>query len=310
VVSTHDVDDPFSYTTAAYYARRLRQVHVNRGFSTFSISAVGAVRQSLLSVLGRLPDLANDRNLGFDLWREMEQRLRTHSTFYVATRSSAEYGTDARDVRYDYNHPLIAGALRRAAETGWEVSLHASINARKNELWIREERHRLESVLGTHAIRGIRHHYWAMDSEIPERTLWKHVDAGFLYDSSFGLNDEIGFRRGMVHPYTPFDPERGREIPILEIPCTIMDGGIFYKSVSSESAANTLDAHVRQVASRNGAVVLDWHIDKFNTERTPGAIEALQKVLFSLASDGSVFWANGVELAEWWKERQSMLQKS
>ena len=307
IVLTHDVDDPFSYSTAWYYARRLRRVHVSRGPSTFAISGIGAIKQTLLSLLGKLPDLGQDKNLGFEMWREMEGRLRAHGTFYVATRSSAEFGTDARDVRYDFSHPLIADALRRAVDSGWEVSLHASINAKANDHWIIEERQRLERILTVVSIPGVRHHYWALDAEIPERTLWQHVDAGFAYDSSFGLNDEIGFRRGMVHPYDPFDPERNKTIPIIEVPCTLMDGGIFYKVISVEDATRALESHVRQVASAHGAVVLDWHIDKFNNIRTPGAIESLRNVLFSYAADNGVYWASAIELAEWWKKRRMAL---
>jgi hypothetical protein len=204
----------------------------------------------------------------------------------------------------------MVSQLRRAVDAGWEVGLHASINARRVPSRVADERATLESAIPGLQVTGVRHHYWALDPELPERTLWHHVDAGLTYDSSLGIDDAPGFRRGMMWPFRPFDSERGEEVPILEVPPTLMDGAIFRTRVTAEEGRRRIEEHIGQVRKFGGAAVLDWHLEQLNPARLRGAGPVLGSVLAELAGDSDVFWATPAEIASWWRSRRARIEAS
>jgi hypothetical protein len=155
---------------------------------------------------------------------------------------------------------------------------------------------------------GVRHHYWAVDPQLPERTLWDHVAAGLQYDSSFGLNDIPGCRRGIAWPFQPFDRDRTKTVPILEIPPTLMDGGIFYRDISADTGHRELKRHFERVFQYGGSVVLDWHLEQLNPKRLHGAGPALSRILLELVDDSDIFWASPGELTTWWQDRRNRLR--
>jgi hypothetical protein len=307
IVLSHDVDAPFLRAPWSFYARRLAGNLARRDVR----AAVHGVLQMGKTVTTartlRLPAPADDPNFKFDEWLEIEDAVPARSSFYVAVTTSADAGAAPVDVAYDFRHPELAAALRRAVERGWEVGLHVSVNARLEAGRIEAERARLESVLDGHRVRGSRHHYWALDPDTPERTLWEHARAGLEYDSSLGLNDAPGFRRGMAWPFQPFDRERDEELPILEVPPTLMDGAIFYQRVTEAEGRAAILEHVRDVKRHGGAAVLDWHPEQLNPQRLRGAGAALSSVLPELAADHDAYWTTAAGAAAWWRTRRARI---
>jgi hypothetical protein len=295
VIVSHDVDVPFTRAPWSFYGRRLARNVARR-------APRAAVRGA------RLPDPADDPNFCFPAWAELESSVGARSCFYVAVTSSADPLGSAYDVDYDYRHPAIVRALHDALERGCEIGLHASINAHRIDGRIAEERALLERILHNHPVEGVRHHYWALDPEHPEATLDAHAKAGFVYDSSLGLNDTPGFRRGMVWPFTPFDPRQEREVVLLEVPPTLMDGAVFYRSVTAEEGRRRIEGHVDAVKAAGGAAVFDWHLEQLNPSRLHGAGGALADVLRSLAGDSDVHWTTPIEAARWWRERRARIE--
>ena len=260
--------------------------------------------------MAKLIDPADDPNFCFEAWTDLEASLSTAACFYVAVTTSADSGASPHDVNYDFRHPDVVAQLRRSVEAGWEVGLHASINASRIPNRIGDERAMLEGVLGAYQVEGVRHHYWSLDPELPERTLWRHAAAGMTYDSSLGLNDFPGFRRGMMWPFRPFDSERAREVPILEVPPTLMDASIFRDHVTAEEGRRQIHAHVSHVRKFGGAAVLDWHLEQLNPARLHGAGSVLSSVLTELSGDGDVYWATPQEVANWWQTRRDRIEAS
>lgn len=303
VVLSHDVDAPFSGILPSYawnrvrdFARRGEWRHVPRALGSFGKAA-----------LRYRTDPRRDPNLRFDAWVDFADSIGAQQTFYVAVRSAADRHAHARDVSYDFRHPALLGSLHRAAERGAEIGLHASIHAKRAPERMAEEREWLRDALGGYDIRGLRHHFWAVDPELPERTSWLHASAGFTYDSSFGLNDAPGFRRGMAWPFDPFDRERGERVPLLQVPPTLMDGNIFYRDVTPEEGQAEIRAHFGDVFSSGGAVVLDWHMEQMNPGRLRNAGPLLAEVLRELAIDNDIWWPSAAQLAAWWLERRQRL---
>ena len=307
VVLSHDVDAPFTRASWRFYARRLRMNVGRRDMkaAVHGLLQIGKIVASTRRVRGYEP--ARDPNLRFGDWVELERSLPAKSCFYVAVTTSADPHSSPVDVTYDVRDPVLARELRKASDQGWEIGLHASVNAQYVSGLLSQELATLEEVLEGVRVRGVRHHYWALDRELPERTLWHHVEAGLSYDSSLGLNDAPGFRRGMAWPFNPFDRDRGEVTPIVEVPPTLMDGSIFYRPVTSEEGGALVRAHLAEVRRFGGAAVLDWHLEQLNPARLNGAGPALRDALVSLAGDSDVYWATPSELAEWWLARRRQI---
>jgi hypothetical protein len=272
VVLSHDVDVPFLRPPVGYSLRELRTNLLKRkDLKTATRSLLGLAKTTMYALTGRLRSPQEDPNFCFEQWRKLESSIPSLSCFYVAVTTSADLYASSVDVKYDFRHPAMVTALRHALEAGWEVGLHASVNAKEDPSRFKVERQLLESQLGGYRVRGLRHHYWAMDPDTPERTLWAHAAAGFEYDSSLGLNDSSAFRRGIVWPFQPFDRERLQKVPILELPPTLMDGSIFYYPVTPDEGYRRIQQHIERVFRVGGCVVFDWHLEQLNPSRLRGA---------------------------------------
>ena len=307
---SHDVDAPFTREPWAFYFRRFRTNLAQRELTAAVQGLARTGKTAVATRMSRLLDPADDPNFCFDRWVEIEESVSAKSCFYVAVTTSADPLGSPIDVTYDFRHPDLVSELRDAINKGCEIGLHASANSHRIAGLITKERALLESVLGGYRVSGVRHHYWALDPEVPERTLWAHAEAGLTYDSSLGLNDAPGFRRGMMWPFQPFDRERASELPLLEIPPTLMDGSIFYRPVTEEEGGRQIEAHLSSVKELGGAAVLDWHLEQLNPARLNSAGPVLSSVLRNLVDTDDVYWATPDQLATWWRVRRELIEAS
>lgn len=306
VVLSHDVDCPYGSTPPRLAARQLVEA-VRRGQVAGSLWSVARLGRSLAQLPRSVACPGWDRNFGFSRWLEVERSLAARSAFYVAVERNSDRQGHPNDVAYDVRSKAMRQALTRVIDAGWEVGLHASINARRSPERVGQQVHLLEEILPGYRVKGCRHHYWAMDPELPERTLWHHAAAGLQYDSSFGLNDAAGYRRGMCWPFTPYDRQRRMPVPILEIPPTLMDGAIFCHNVTGEEGKRRVREHVAATFAAGGAVVLDWHVEQANPRRLGGAGPALIETLSELAADHRIYWASPGQAAAWWTDRRQRI---
>ncbi len=308
IVLSHDVDRPLSRPTADHYKLRVVRDLRAQQFVAASRSIAGYFKNVLLRGDSGLQS-ASDPNFGFDKWMAFEQTLKTKSAFYVAVRHSAEEGAAWEEVNYDFKHPAIIDRLRFLTDSGWEVGLHASIACQSEPHRFAIERQLLSDAVGKE-VRGLRHHYWALDPVKPQRTLKQHADAGFDYDSSLGFNDAPGFRSGLAWPFNPIDGEALRFLDIFQLPPTLMDGGIFYTSPTTSEGEAAIHNHIRSVAAIGGAVVFNWHVAQQNPIRLSGAGPALVRVLSQLSGDSAVYWATPEEVVDWWSERRRLIAQA
>jgi hypothetical protein len=305
---THDVDRPFSRPTGEHYSARIRRYLAESDYAAAGRGVAGYIRNVIIAGdSGKRPEA--DPQFGFDTWMKAEEDLGIRSAFYIAVRGSAEPGTNRRDVYYNAAHPAIVAAIRNAVERGFEVGLHASITCRDTPGFLAEERDRLSALLGGQRVRGVRHHYLALDSANPELTLAQHEHVGFDYDSSLGLNDAAGFRRGMAWPFRPFDRIRDVELGITEVPLTAMDMGIFRPDISPTQAIADLEAHIDVVQAAGGCAVINWHLAQANPQRLYGAGPSLLDVLARRMQSraGEIWWATPSEIVDWWHIRRRQI---
>lgn len=250
VTLTHDVD--------ITSVRERRWVSV--GYAVYQCLRKGMVKDAA-RILGAKCGIGKDPWNCFEEWMRLEEDLGVRSTwFFLPEKGKAGEGAPAiRAGYYDLDPELI----KRLTDGGWEVGVHGLDNWRDARA-AREELRRVTDLTGNEA--GTRVHWLLFDKDS-----WKKLDeAGYSYDSTFGYNDDVGFRAGTMQPYRPRGCER-----LLEVPLHIQDVGLFgtfcwlpkgagWDRVPclhlSEDEAKKRCAEIFQYAQQYGGVVtLLWH---------------------------------------------------
>jgi hypothetical protein len=144
---------------------------------------------------------------------------------------------------------------------------------------------------------GVRIH-WLYFAEDSPRVL---EDAGFDYDSTWGYNDEIGFRAGTLQPF-----RFPGTVHLLELPLAIMDSAMFYRSrmgLTREQARVRCSAIVEGARHFGGALVVNWHDRSLAPERQWG--RCYRTLLSDIEASGGWF-AKAGEAVDWFRWRRSI----
>ena len=293
VALTHDVD--------LTSARECRWATV--GYAAFQCLKQGKIGTGLRLGLARM-GLGEDPWALFDRWKTCEEELDVRSTFYFVPRKG-DPGTRAhpyRAVRYDVKEKT--DVLHDLENGGWEAGVHGLDN------WTdagsgKNERTFLEPQT---AFPGNRTHWLLFD-----KSSWKSLDsAGYSYDTTFGYNDDIGFRAGTLQAYQPRDVKN-----LLELPLHIQDLGLFGKfcwapagsgwkkipclHLSEPEATARCDRILDAAKIYGGAVTILWHYENLIPPRDfSGFFGGLIK---RAKADGAWVTTAG-EVAGWFRERR------
>jgi hypothetical protein len=182
---------------------------------------------------------------------ELEGKYDAKSSFYFKATSRDPVG-------WTYDVENLRDELGYIVDLGCEVGLHGGYYSYNDPKTLREEKIRLEKALGKTVI-GIRMHYLRFN--VPDT--WRLLaDLSFKYDTTFGYPDMPGFRNGMCHPFKPYDLDEGKEINILEIPLTIMDGSLF--KMSFEEAWEKIKRLVDETEKNAGVITILLHNTTFD----------------------------------------------
>lgn len=248
----------------------------------------------------------------FEWWQEWEKRLGLRSAFYLFVRPHYVHA-DLNDCKSTVAGTSDWQQFCRMAESGWEFGLHASIHTRKYPWAFRAAREWLEARLGRRVV-GIRHHYFALDWVRPFESHRAHADAGFKYDSSMAFREVPGFRTGTCLPHRGFDPIRNEEIPIMLLPCNLMDGHLLYKDTMGtreqrEIATKKGKDVTEAIRKHGGALMFDWHQETaFNQLIFEGFLEVLDDVLRPCLNENA--WiATPEEVSAHWDQRSRELDE-
>jgi len=156
--------------------------------------------------------------------------------------------------------------MKEIGRRGWEIGLHASWYAFDDVDELMFQKEQLERVLG-HEIVSVRQHILHYDIRDTPRC---HYEAGFLYDSSLGFNENVGFRFGTCYPWYLFEVTTGEPLSILEIPLIAQDIGLFsQKGLGFDGAlAFRHMKHLTEVIKQVGGVLtILWHPDAPSIDR-------------------------------------------
>jgi len=295
VALTHDVD-----MTSVKECR-----WVTAGYAAYQCVSQGKVSTGFRLGFARV-GIGSDPWALFGRWKDFEERLGVRSTFFFVPKKDTP-GVRAhpyRAVGYDLREKT--GVLRDLVQGGWETGVHGIDNWADAGLGKEE----LAALGPDNKNTGNRTHWLLFD-----KNSWKALDdAGYSYDTTFGYNDDAGFRAGTLQVYRP----RGVK-NLLELPLHIQDLGLFGKfcwAATENSWEKTPCLHLDKQAARiycdrifdyackyGGAVTLLWHYENLTPPRDWSGIYA---DLVNRAKADKAWVTAAGEVAEWFKARRQV----
>jgi hypothetical protein len=296
VALTHDVD--------VTSVRECRLVTV--GYAAFQCITHGEVCAGIRLALARI-GVGNDPWVLFGRWKTFEEQLGVRSTFFFVPKKD-DPGMRAhpyRAVGYDIKEKM--DLVHDLKTEGWETGVHG-IDNWADEGCGKEERKAAVGPVDEHP--GNRTHWLLFD-----KNSWKALDeAGYLYDTTFGYNDDAGFRAGTTQVYQP----RGVK-NLLELPLHIQDLGLFGKfcwAPADNGWKKTPCLHLDEHAARvccdrifdyarkyGGAVTLLWHYENLTPPRSWSGLYA--DLVKRAKADGAWVTTAG-EVVGWFKARREI----
>ncbi len=235
-------------------------------------------RFSLPTLVGAFLGVTNPY-LNLERISGLEHKYALRSSFYLRTKS--------------YDLRKISSTLAELVRGGWEIGLHFDLDGLEE---LKLQTRGLEAVLG-HEVRGNRCHY--LRFSYPET--WEILDAaGYLYDTTCGFRDEVGFRVGTCLPYHP--PSRSwSRLKLLELPLILMDTTLWgYKKLTEAEGLQLFDKALTAASRVNGLFTLLWHQCAFMMRGGRIYSDILSRI-----SRENCWIANAFEIAEWWTRRES-----
>lgn len=262
VCLTHDIDR--IYKSYQYITRLYRAISNN------DTKAIWHQVQSLAT---------KNPYWGFDSMIKIEENYNVRSTVFFLNETMRPNLLRPNSYkltfgRYKISDKRIVNVMHYLDRNGWEIGLHGSYNSFKNEEMLRNERESLMEIVG-HEICGIRQHYL----NIGERTWEYQKKVGFVYDASFGFNNNIGFKDDKTMPFSPF----GDYFYVFPLP--LMD--ICFMSIDNKwmQFEQLLDVCERD----NGYLVVNFHQNTFHGIDFPGFKEAYISIIERCIARGAEF---------------------
>jgi hypothetical protein len=199
-----------------------------------------------------------------------------------------------RAVAYDLNE--IRHEIEKAGAAGNEIAVHG-IDAWHDASSGQAELARVTSITGRPSA-GVRMH-WLYFAEGSAANLEK---AGFAYDSTWGYNEAVGYRAGTSQVFRLSGTRQ-----LMELPLSIMDSALFYRSrmgLSDREALARCSEIVANARSFGGTVVINWHDRSLAPERL--WVRPYEQLLKTVERDSDVWFTTAEQAVEWFRWRRSI----
>lgn len=283
VVLTHDVDNPPKYA----FSRCLKNM-------AKSCLCGGTGLNKSIKLLYDSFSRRKDPYWSFSDFIDMERRFGAKSTFYVIS--------DSTNGRYDPYYKLkgrLTQHLRSVLADGWEVGLHGSYDSYLDGNMLIFQKRSLEKAIDK-KITGLRQHYLRICTDMTYR-VQSHAD--FIYDTSLGYNEEIGFRAGLAAPFFPYDHDMCGPFRILELPLAVMDGSLFeFAKLDGDGAIQRIKEIIDNTEKVGGMLVVLWHMKARDVEDQPEWWTTYEKIL-KYAYGKNAWITSAGRMADWWITR-------
>jgi hypothetical protein len=192
----------------------------------------------------------------FERISALERSLNVRSTYFFLDETGKVKLNNFKSYvlftgRYRLESLAIRSVIKKLDQEGWEIGVHGSYNSYLDEDLLRNEKSKLESILG-HPVEGTRQHY--LNLKVPET--WEiHSKLGFLYDSTLGFTDKVGFKENRKHPFFPINNSTGKSIPVLQIPLAVMDEPLMREANPWQRFLEIAD----EVERDRGVLIINFH---------------------------------------------------
>ncbi len=274
VLLSHDVDVPLKYRSVPALLKPVIKAIIRHQ------SLSEAIRLFQIGLRSLISWKQDPYYLALLKLMQMSENYRLHSAYYFKTSDKGSF-----DSGYDLNREPYASILHEIQQREHEVGFHPGYSTFKNPITLRQEKERLDKILGYSHYGGRQHH---LLFQVPDTwRAWN--DLGLLYDSTLTYADCVGFRCGTCHPYPVYDIETDCPLELIEIPLIVMERTLFeekYQSASPEEGFQQIITLAERCQTVGGVFTLLWHNSTFDGQHTVWnkVYDQLIPVLASMAS--------------------------
>jgi peptidoglycan/xylan/chitin deacetylase (PgdA/CDA1 family) len=175
--------------------------------------------------------------------------------------------------RYKIDDPQVISIIKRIHNLGHEIGMHGSYYSYKDFNLLKSEKKKLENILGESVV-GIRQHHLNLN----ERTWEIQQKCDFMYDASWGFNDNMGYKNEC---YIPFSPNN----QFIVFPMVLMDTTF----CNHPQKWNEFNKILKVSKRENSILVLNWHTNNFNDDEFPNFKTDFIKILEILKNENAIF---------------------
>lgn len=243
--------------------------------------------------------LATDYWFKFDRYMELEERVGARSTFFFIPfkkrMGEKVTGKNAKMRAAKYDVTDIQDTVKKLVNKGFEVGIHG-IDSWHDTGAARAEKARIEDISGKTDV-GIRMHWLCFNQD----TYHILEEAGFIYDTTFGYNDAVGYRAGTSQVFKPIGVNN-----ILELPLNIQDTALFnpkHMSLTKDEAWHLAEDLITKTAENGGVLTILWHDRSLSPERLYE--DYYIKLLDELKSK-KVWFATATDACKWFRIRRTV----
>ena len=240
----------------------------------------------------------------FSIIEEMETEHKIKSTFFLGTENEAP-----EDVDYDTEDEELKEEISKILQSGKEISLLASYFSYKSDVHEKQKKNLMQILKKKRC--GVRQNGFRFDLNFTPQLHNKHE---FIYDSSLTFAKNSGFVCGIGFPFFVLSSRKlftGNKFQYFrncpEIPLVFTDSTLKLsktKQVPFEDAKKMVENIFQAVRSVNGLLTFDFSLSNFAD--VPYNRRLFETVLEKI-SRKDVFSATYMELADWWKLRNSVM---
>jgi hypothetical protein len=290
VIISHDCDRIFKYRTQSFFNDIIFNLKAKKLKHVISNSIKFLISLPVIKIL-------DPYYVSFQKWIEFEKKLECKGNYFIGVRSRFEKDSDYRDLHYNFNYKPIKSILTnfKSAEN-WDIGVHTSLNGWRNESIFSEEKKRFENSYQLKA-RGFRGHHWSINNANTQLSFEMALETGYYYSSSLGMNNTLGFRRGICLPFIPVSEKLSKSF-FYEFPPNAMDDSLSYLGSNNERSKAIL-SFLDIIKKHKGLLVLDWHSDTLRHDFQDGFAFELLKIIETLKSDSECWLTTPTQILNW-----------
>jgi peptidoglycan/xylan/chitin deacetylase (PgdA/CDA1 family) len=189
----------------------------------------------------------------------------------------------------------LSSSVNTLMQAGCEIGVHG-VDAWHSSEKGKEEFEKIRAL--TRKVKsGIRMHWLLRD----DSTFQILEEAGYVYDSTVGYNETVGFRSGTTQVFRPLGVKE-----LLELPLHIQDGALFYPSnldLSHSDAWSRCQDIVNHADTAGGVLTVLWHDRSHAPERFWG--DFYKSFVAALRSCKGWF-ASAIQVVSWFRKRRAV----